>query len=301
MMVVYSPLTGVHWPVVESYVSAGRSGAELRRAMGVWNVVWCSATAGAWWAMGPLVKDHPLELIAGLGGVHILSLVILTRFARDPAPHGDGYEPCPPVYERLLAVFRWLLPMSYVVSSALAPSLPRTMAELGVSAAWGTGIAATWQVARVFTFALLQRWQGWHGRWAMPIVGGVLLLTGFGLAVLAPVMASGTPGVVLVVIGLAAFGAGMATIYTAAIYYAMAVGGAQVDAGGTHEALIGVGYSLGPGCGLAAAGLVAGGVARAEAFGPIMLGLVAAIALGVTGLVVRRVFRASRPLGKAPR
>ena len=47
----------------------------------------------------------------------------------------------------------------------------------------------------------------------------------------------------------------IATIYTGAIYYAMAVGHSEVDAGGTHEALIGVGYTVGPACGLVAGGL----------------------------------------------
>ena len=38
--------------------------------------------------------------------------------------------------------------------------------------------------------------------------------------------------------------------YYAALYYAMSVGRAKVDAGGTHEALIGGGYMFGPLVGL---------------------------------------------------
>jgi hypothetical protein len=47
-------------------------------------------------------------------------------------------------------------------------------------------------------------------------------------------------------VGLAMFGAGHGTIYYAGLYYAMAVGGAEVDAGGRFEALIGLGYVIGP-------------------------------------------------------
>jgi len=49
-----------------------------------------------------------------------------------------------------------------------------------------------------------------------------------------------------VVTGLVCFGLGHAMIYYAALYYRMSVGHAQVESGGTHEALIGLGYSVGP-------------------------------------------------------
>ena len=44
---------------------------------------------------------------------------------------------------------------------------------------------------------------------------------------------------------------GMGVTYYAALYYAMAVGRAEVNAGGTHEAFIGGGYAMGPLIGLA--------------------------------------------------
>lgn len=76
-----------------------------------------------------------------------------------------------------------------------------------------------------------------------------MLLTGFGLVVLR-LADPGPLAVALFVIGLVLFGFGAATVYAAALYYAMEVGAAEVDAGGTHEAMIGVGYSVGPLCSL---------------------------------------------------
>ena len=52
------------------------------------------------------------------------------------------------------------------------------------------------------------------------------------------------------IVGLILFGSGMGVTYYAAIYYALAVGRAEVEAGGTHEALIGGGYMVGPIIGL---------------------------------------------------
>jgi hypothetical protein len=79
----------------------------------------------------------------------------------------------------------------------------------------------------------------------------------------------------LMMAGLVIFGAGMGLTYYSALYYSMAVGHAAVDAGGTFEALIGLGYFLGPLLGLA--GHATAGAERAA-------GATVTFALAVTGL-----------------
>ena len=74
---------------------------------------------------------------------------------------------------------------------------------------------------------------------------------GFALVVTGP-----TLGWMLV--GLALLGVGLGVVYYAALYYALAVGHARVEAGGTHEGLIGAGYATGPLVGLGGSA-VAGG------------------------------------------
>ena len=267
MALAYSPLTGVLWPMVESYLSGGRSGHALRSAVGTWNLVWSGALVFAFWGIAPFVQSagepdaarHAAGALALLVLVHVAALgILLLRFAPEPAPHApDSHEPHPAVYARLLAAFRLLLPTSYMVSAALGPFLPKAIeslaAPLGIGAGWFPVLASAWLLPRWLGFLVLERWHGWHGRWAMPVVGGVLVVSGFAASFLASRVASGWPGLALQLAGLASFGFGMATIYCGAIYYALEVGQAEVDAGGTHEALIGVGYTLGPACGLAAA------------------------------------------------
>jgi uncharacterized membrane protein YuzA (DUF378 family) len=82
------------------------------------------------------------------------------------------------------------------------------------------------------------------------------------------------PNLATILAGFAPLGAGVGVVYYAALYYAMAVGRAQVEAGGTHEGLIGAGYAAGPLVGLAGAA-VGGG-----------LGIVAAVwtLVGLAGL-----------------
>jgi len=295
MVAIYSPLTGILWPIVESYLSGGRRGNELRSAVGWWNVVWSSAGVMGWWAMGPLVEKHALAMMAALGVVHFLNALPLLWFPRVPAAHVDEeHDPHPPVYRALLTTFRMLLPMSYVFNTVLGPYLPEAMKRLGVSAAWAPPLAATWQAARVVAFFTLQRWHGWHGRWSTPILGGLMLLIGFSMIVLQPHIVVGTPGLTLVLAGLALQGTGMATIYTGALYYALEVGNADVDAGGTHEALIGLGYTIGPLCGLVPALAVHQGWLAAGRQEFVVLGAVATIATGVSVAVVRRVHREAR-------
>jgi hypothetical protein len=162
------------------------------------------------------------------------------------------------------------------------------MTKMGIASGWQPPLAATWMVGRVGTFLLMERWHGWHGRW-YPAVGGViLLLGGFGLAVLSPHLGSPAAMRAGMIGGLAGFGIGMATIYTAALYYAMEVQNSEVSAGGTHEALIGVGYTAGPACGLLAAEMVVRGPARQGSEDVIMLGLVGAIAVGAVGVAAWR-------------
>lgn len=249
---LYAPVTGAMWPIVESYLSGGRRAATLRRATGHFNVVWSSALIVAFFAMGPLLRDNPLLILIALAGVHLLSVPIALILPRDPArtPPNPG-EPHPASYEGLLAVFRVLLPTSYVVMSALSPLLPTIEARLGVPVPWMTAVAAVWLISRTAAFWIYSHWHGWHGRWWLPIVATLGLLAGFAMVALSPV--TGSAGIPLLVAGLIAVGACQGMIYLASIYYALELGDGAVHAGGTHEGLIGIGYTVGPLCGVAAA------------------------------------------------
>lgn len=257
VVVVYAPLTGAHWPILESYISGGRRGRTLRSATGRFNITWAAATVAAMWAMAPLLERHALAIIALLGLVHLLSIVWVVRLAAEPCTHrpdpDNALVPHPPVYRQLLSVTRMLLPTSYLIIAAIAPYLPTTLDRLGVPRiAWHTPIVSSWLVVRMLGFVAMERWQGWHGRWWPVMAGGLGLLVGLALTVLAPTIAHGGLGVAVLILGLVILGASTALVYSSALYYAMEVGSARIDAGGTHEGLIGLGMAVGPACGLAA-------------------------------------------------
>jgi hypothetical protein len=286
LVAVYSPLTGVLWPLVESYVSGGRSGTSLRSVTSRWNIVWSSAVVAATFGISPFVQSQPAMTILLLGFIHLACLLPLLLLAPDPAPHlPDEHEPHPPVYAKLLVTFRLLLPMSYIVSSALGPYLPSAMDSLAIRVELQAMLAASWLVARVLVFLILNHWHGWHGRWYPAVLGGLLLVAGFGAAVFAKPVGS----VALLVTGLAMFGTGMAVVYSGALYYALEVGQAEVEAGGKHEALIGTGYTVGPGILLAASYGVSSGLLSEDRSEPVVFGVVGAIAIIVALMVVQRV------------
>lgn len=254
MVLVYSPATGVLWPVVESYVSGGRAGQPLRWAIGRFNIVWSAALVAAYFGMAPLLEHRPFWILAGLGVIHLGMAGLLFALPPEPARHGEDHEPHPASYEALLALFRVLLFSSYLILSAVNPIQPIILERLGVRVAWWMPLASVWLAVRVLVFVLFERWHGWHGRWWTPWAGLAAMAAGFALTVGSPVFGAGV-GIGVFAGGLALMGAGIAAIYCGALYYAMAVGSAGVDAGGKHEAVIGMGYTVGPMLGLMALGL----------------------------------------------
>lgn len=288
-VITYNMLTGILWPVVESYIAGGRRGADLRSTMGFWNVCWASAAVPATFILAPLVRERPAEAIAIMATVHALCGGLLAWHTVEPVPHVDEHTPHPPVYERLLVAFRMLMPMGYTVMTTLTPMLVVMFKGQGIKAEHAPYFGLAWIVPRIACFAILGSWGGWHGRWWTPIFGAVLIVAGFGAVVLSTLAGPGT-ALVFMLGGLGLFGFGMATIYTGAIYYAMEVHKSDVDAGGTHETLVGLGYTTGPACGLLATWFAgSGGAGPSNSFGPTLFAIVGGLAVVWTCIVIAKV------------
>jgi hypothetical protein len=233
------------WPIVESYLVAGRHGKEMRRAIGWWNLVWMIAVASVMLAMAPLMDKHASMVIVGLGVMNLISICVLPWYPSNPPEHDDetAAKHVPTSYIGLLKGARVLLPLSYVVNGVLAPLLPYVLASIAIDILWQTPIASIWMISRVLATALLWKSEGWHGKWST--LWGALCAMGIGF-----IFILSANSLSMLIVGLVLFGGGMGVTYYAALYYAMTVGRAEVDAGGKHEALIGGGYMMGPIIGL---------------------------------------------------
>jgi hypothetical protein len=286
---VYAAITGAFWPIVEQFVSGGRRGAELRSAIGRFNIVWSATLLPSFWILSPLLARSSGLVFAGISLAHLISLLVLLRLHREAGEHeAESAHAVPASYPALLRVHRVLHATAYLVMYSLSPALPGLVARLEVWPSAESIVASTWLFARVLTFAGLERWHGWHGRPAAAWGGAGAVVGGFALTVAVPHLAviGGGLQIALVLLGLGVFGVGLATLYTAALYYAFEVGGSE--SGGSHEALIGLGYSLGPLCGLFVCGLEQAGTVAEGRRETVLLLLVAGIALGSTFWVWRR-------------
>jgi MFS family permease len=238
-------LEGAKWPIIESYVAAGLDPEAQQRAVGQFNVCWASAVPLAIALAGPLIASGlPSALFALATLLNVVSLLLLPRF---PArvQHMEASHPSRPLgavldrYRALLSSSRWAMLVSYALMFLLAPLLPEVFRRLGCSVQRATFWASCMDAVRLATFACLALVPGWHGR-GLPLL---LASLGLPLAFCAIVFGAGLPGVVL---GEVVFGVLAGISYYAALYYALVVQNASVDAGGAHERLIGFGLVIGP-------------------------------------------------------
>jgi hypothetical protein len=242
-------LEGAKWPIVESYVAAGLGPEAQQRAVGQFNVCWASAVPLALALSGPLIgSGQPGALFVLATLLNAGSLLLLPRFPTR-VEHMAASHPSRPLgaaldrYRALLSSSRWSMLSSYALMFLLAPLLPEVFRRLGCSVQRATLWASCLDAVRLATFAYLALLPGWHGRRGPLLLSSVGLPLGFCAIVFGGTLPS-------VLFGELIFGVLAGISYYAALYYALVVQNASVDAGGTHEGLIGIGLVAGPAVGL---------------------------------------------------
>lgn len=269
------------WPVVESYVSAGRSPRETARALGRFNITWALATPLAVLWIGPIIQDLTNWLF-GIGAAMFILVGVLTSYLPGRIAHlahDDPQRMSPQRREaaaRLLVSSRWLLLYSYALFYLLVPLFPQLFERLGYDVEEKTRLASVTDFARWFTFLCMHLAPWWHDR-ASVLWAAIVLLPASALVILL------VPDAGVIVGGEIVFGIVEGGIYYAALYYAMVVKNASVDAGGAHESLIGLGYTIGP-----VAGLIGFGMAGKDwmfQFWPMLLGIGPVVLVCTVGAV----------------
>lgn len=308
MGLVFMAATGVQWPIIHAYLSGGRTGKVMRSAIGKFNITWATALVLSFWSMAPLLESRPFLIVSILGAIHLIIALLILKLTSEPSKHIEEHatqERHPPVYVPLLKVFRMMLIASYVILSVMTPLLPSIETKLNLPELWWTPVASTWLVVRIIFFALFERWHGWHGKWWVPWTGMAALIIGFAVAMIAqnftgpnPITPDqinqvSIPGLIILISGLSLAGVGIAITYYGALYYAMAVGNAEVDSGGKHEAFIGLGYTLGPLCGLVGGYLTSAMTDQDSASGTGVIIVTSLVVLTMIAIAVRSAFKNS--------
>lgn len=243
-------VSGMQWPIMESYVVAGRPPRAAATAISRFNVTWALAAVLAVTVSGLLIAwwEPALFALGGLLNLAGIVILLLTFPKRAEHLHDDHPERIPPEvvrsYRPLIASSRWSMLSSYTLMFVLGPYLPEVFDALGYGVIMATLLAGVLYAMRVVSFAWMGMWPGWHGK-KLPLALGAVAMPVGTLLILLP--SSVTP----VLIGEVVFGFTAGVIYTASLYYGMIEKNASVEAGGDHEAVIGAGFCLGPLLGMA--------------------------------------------------
>lgn len=242
-------LEGAMWPIFESYMSAGETPRNLGRVLSRYNICWALSVPLSLSVAGYIIASGVPRLLFVTAAV-LFALVAFAccAFPQKPVHLEADHAERPDAelltrYRGLLRAARLAMLLSYALMYVLAPLMPDIMRGVGLDTASAARAAGVLDVARLGCFVALFVLSGWHGR-QLPILLAIIALPiGFALVLFGS-------GITLVIAGEILFGAAAGLLYTAALYYAQVVQNASVDAGGAHEALIGVGYALGPLAGL---------------------------------------------------
>lgn len=253
---VVGGMIGMMWPIIQSYVSSGLTPQQNRHFIGYFNLCWSSAVAVALVATGHILAEYTpstLMLVAAVLNASVCLFILLLR--PRPLHLEDDHPERPPVqslerWQQLLSSSRWTMLASYSVMFLITPLLPAIFTDLGLTPAQAAYAAAILHAVRFLTFAGMIILPQWHDRtWPLILaliaqpISFILIL--FGNSITA------------VILGEILFGLCAGLTYFAALYYALVIQNASVEAGGEHEGLIGAGFSIGPLLGIIA--LSAGG------------------------------------------
>ncbi len=245
------------WPTLEAFTSDGETAKQLPRMVGIYNVVWASTAALAYFTGGSLIKVFGYQIIFILPLAIIVGMLALTfwlqgqsaEMAREvlatagqappPEPH-HAASPRAQVFLRMA----WLAnPFAYIAIQTLIATIPGIAAKFHLSPMLAGFVCTLWFFVRVAAFIVLWQWTGWHYRFHWLAAAFVTLIASFATIVMAP-------NLVVLIIAQIFLGAAIGLIYYSSLFYSMDAGGdTRGEHGGIHEAAIGMGNCIGPAIG----------------------------------------------------
>jgi len=140
----------------------------------------------------------------------------------------------------------WLAnPFAYIGINTLIAVVPGVAHRLELSTMMAGFCCSAWCFARLVSFAVLWKWNGWHYRFRWLLLA-YLALTGSFVTILL------VPNLMVLVLAQVLFGAAVGLLYYSSLFYSMDLSDTKGEHGGLHEAAIGLGNFAGPAVGAAA-------------------------------------------------
>jgi MFS family permease len=267
LAVMETGLVGASWPMLSSLVSGAGEASKLSQRLGRYNILWSVTGAIAVAASGSVIQHAPAWAFFGIiAAGHLLAGVLILccrqpegwRNADPPRPQAqveDTSAPRQPIDGAVMRRHRlalWLsriaLPSTYVIVYSIAPALPSLHAIQQLTPTIATLIGSTWLIARAFAFGITGSTTFWHSKPGLMFVASITMLVAF-VGTIVPGAMTGIAlehALIGMIIAQIVLGFSIGTIYSASLYFGMAVSEGSTAHSGYHEALIGLGQILGP-------------------------------------------------------
>ncbi|HWE02953.1 MAG TPA: MFS transporter [Tepidisphaeraceae bacterium] len=273
ILLVYNFAGSVSWPIIESLVSSGVDAHKLSRRIAAYNLVWSFVSLVMVAVDGSLIEHWPAGVFLIPAAAHAISSALMLKQYRGPAlvaaDPGDsrghfagdrdtpGDEGPEPELLRVRTLALWLsrvaLPATYVVIFSLMALMPSLPVMKRLDPASQTLLGSAWMLSRWVTFLILGMGTWWHTRPRLLLLAAVVMLFAFFGVTLRPsdIFANAAPALDIpsMIVAQFALGAALGVIYSGSLYFGMALSQGSTEHGGYHEALIGMGFVLGPGVG----------------------------------------------------
>jgi len=260
-LLAYTLVIGVSWPVLEGLIASGES-SGLAKRLALYNVIWPAAGALAIAVEGTVIRFWIDGIFLLPAAMHLASLALMA-VSRDPTHvQTDVAMPVAPLHaepelrkKRELALWlsRTALPATYTVIYGLMPIMPFLPVMKGLNTSGQTLAASVWLMARGAAFLILGAGTWWHTRPRLLLWAAILMLISFFGMTLRPTNGASFPiDLLSMILWQIVFGLALGMIYSASLYFGMVLSDGSTEHGGYHEALIGLGWVLGPAAGVAA-------------------------------------------------
>lgn len=246
----YVYFSTICWPILECLIATGDiSPHEMSRRISIYNVVW-SGVSAAIVAVNGLILEHMGNgfFLLASGSCAVAGAISLCgRLSPRPGSSKPAQIAPEPQLKRQRAVAMWLarisMPAMYVVTFALAAMMPSLEVLQPFRPAVQTLTSSIWLIVRWIAFLLLGVTVFWHTRPRLLLGAAALLLVSF--------LAITRFGLITMIGGQILLGLATGLIYMASLYFGMVLSEGSAESGGHHEAMIGVGMTLGPAAGFA--------------------------------------------------
>jgi MFS family permease len=236
------------WPALESALIEGQSPGQMKRAMGVFNTCWMSVSAASYIISSAIYQmNYLVPLWSAVCIAAFLALLVNFPGAMEIAPWGSetrfDHAERVPASKRLLFIRLAFLAnfASFLLVGNLRSLLPEYAAKPSVNiVGWRYGLLMSgFVIGMFFSNAILMRWHRWHYSFRYLLVAAIAdaaLLVAFVM----------TDSYFLLVTVMVLIGLPAGLFYYSSLFYGMEMHEKKGAHGSNHEALIGVGASVGP-------------------------------------------------------